>query len=62
MTYRVVNDINVVEKDTDLVIRACKNEQEARELCRSLNLGAGFDGWTPMFFLETFKQKERPSR
>ena len=63
MTYRVETEqgqYQIIEKDTDLVIRQVKEEKEARELCRSLNLGAGFNGFTPAFFTEEFKQKERP--
>ena len=63
MTYRVETEqgqYQIIEKDTDLVIRQVKEEKEARELCRSLNLGAGFNGFTPAFFIEEFKQKERP--
>ena len=63
MTYRVVQDnksFRIVEKDTELTVMEKSNEKSARELCRSLNLGAGFSGFTPAFFTESFKQKERP--
>jgi hypothetical protein len=42
---------DVVETTTNQVIRTLPSDK-ARELCRSLNFGAGFDGWTPAFFLE----------
>ena len=64
MTYRVNQNNNVydiIEKDTDLVVFAHDREKNARELCRSLNLGSGFNGYTPQFFTQSFKQKERPS-
>lgn len=61
MTYRVEDTNKIVEKDTGLTIEVCTTSREARKLCRTLNLGAGFNGWTPAFFTETFKQKERPS-
>lgn len=63
MTYRVLKEKEeyaIVEKDTDLVVQRLKDQAEARDLCRSLNLGSGFNGFTPAFFVEDFKQKERP--
>lgn len=63
MTYRVQKEqgqYHIIEKDTDLVIRQVKEESRAREICRTLNLGAGFNGFTPAFFAQEFKQKERP--
>jgi len=64
MTYRVQqigDSYSIIEKDTELdIFQVCK-EREARELCRSLNLGSGFNGYTPFFFTQGFKQKERPS-
>jgi hypothetical protein len=56
------NKFHVVEKDTGLTIAEKNSEKGARDVCRALNLGSGFDGFTPTFFTETFKQKERPSR
>lgn len=63
MTYSVRkhnNQYHIIEKDTGYSINIFKTQDKARELCRSLNLGSGFDGYTPAFFLEDFKQKERP--
>lgn len=63
MTYRVnkvTNEYEIIEKDTDSVVFKTKKERKARNLCRSLNLGAGFDGFTPGFF--TLKSKERPTK
>lgn len=60
MTYKVLkkqDEYSIIEKDTNLVIEMFKEEKEARTLCRSLNLGSGFGGYTPTFFA---KQKERP--
>ena len=53
MGYRV-NEKNglfeIIEKGSELVV-AIKNEKDtATKLCRSLNLGSGFDGFTPPFF------------
>ena len=43
----------VVETNTDQVIRkfSVDKQPEARAFMRSLNLGAGFNGFTPSFFL-----------
>ena len=42
---------NVVEKDTGQVISTSPTEKASRVTCRTLNLGSGFDGFTPNFFL-----------
>jgi hypothetical protein len=53
----------VVEKDTNITLAKFENQEEARQLVRSLNLGSGFNGFTPPFFdIDAFKQKERPTR
>jgi hypothetical protein len=41
---------NIVEKDTDAIIVLERTEKDARALCRKMNLGSGFNGWTPTFF------------
>lgn len=46
---------DVVEIETGQVIKSGVPTAEARELCRSLNFGNGFDGKTPAFFLEKCK-------
>jgi hypothetical protein len=43
---------DVVEVTTGQTIKNQVPVQEARELCRGLNFGAGFDGLTPAFFLK----------
>lgn len=43
---------DVVEVNTGHTIRSGLSVDKARELCRSLNFGAGFDGFTPSFFLQ----------
>lgn len=40
----------VVEQQTGHHVWETKNEAAARSRCRDLNLGAGFDGWSPEFF------------
>lgn len=58
MGYKVVevdSKFNVVERRSqtkeELVIRTFKIKDEAKTFSRHLNLGGGFDGWTPDFFL-----------
>jgi hypothetical protein len=55
MSYRVIQDeqgrYNIQETSTDEIIHLSRpKEQEVRDLCRKLNLGSGFNGWTPTFF------------
>lgn len=53
MGYRVNENKNIfeiVEKGSELVVTTRKDKNEAVKLCRSLNLGSGFDGFTPQFF------------
>lgn len=43
---------DVLEETTNQVIKSFPGDKflEAREFMRRLNLGCGFDGWTPTFF------------
>lgn len=54
MSYSVVKNgkstYDVVENDTDTLIRLSMSEKEVRGVCRKLNLGSGFAGYTPSFF------------
>lgn len=45
---------DIVEKDNNLIVKTTSDESEARKLCRSLNLGAGFNGFTPSFFCYSY--------
>jgi hypothetical protein len=54
MSYSVVknekNRYDIFEKESDVVIEIAKaDEKEARAVCRKMNLGSGFNGWTPDF-------------
>jgi hypothetical protein len=53
MSYKVTkNDkgtFDIIEVDTDTTIELRTSEERARGLCRKLNLGSGFAGWTPSF-------------
>ena len=58
MNYRINiknNIFEVVEVTTNYIIKSFTLHKEAKDLMRHLNLGGGFDGFTPRFFL-----KERP--
>jgi hypothetical protein len=41
---------NIYEKGSDVLIELSLEEKKAKDLCRKLNLGSGFNGWTPPFF------------
>ena len=43
---------DILEVNTGYTIGTNIPVQEARDTCRHLNFGGGFDGWTPAFFLE----------
>jgi hypothetical protein len=54
MSYSVIknekNLYDIFERDSEVVIEVNKqSEDEARSVCRKLNLGSGFNGWTPGF-------------
>tara|TARA_Y100000389_G_scaffold54036_1_gene49892 strand:- start:22156 stop:22356 length:201 start_codon:yes stop_codon:yes gene_type:complete len=52
----------VVEQSTKQDIAKFNDRDEARQLCRSLNLGGGFNGWTPRFMsIWNIKQNKRPT-
>lgn len=52
-----VKDMAVIEKNTEQVIQQYDREDKANEVCRNLNLGAGFQGWTPTFFCNVAHKK-----
>ena len=45
---------NIIEKDSELTVFTTRDENESRSMCRSLNLGSGFNGNTPSFFCTTY--------
>lgn len=58
--YKIIEDkgvFNIWENTTEQVIRSFTDNTEARKFLRHLNLGGGFDGWTPTFFLNLFEVK-----
>ena len=53
MSYTVVEKdrkVVIVEKDSGLELLEYKSKSVARQVCRKLNLGSGFNGQTPRFF------------
>lgn len=62
MSYTVKNieqSFHILEKETDTVIQLPHDEKSVREICRKLNLGSGFSGWTPSFFAETYTKRSQ---
>lgn len=43
---------SVVEYLTEQTVGKFSDKLEARKFLRHLNLGGGFDGWTPSFFIK----------
>lgn len=56
MTYEIVkteqNVFDILEIKTKQVLNVSKKELDARILCKKLNKGYGFNGFTPTFFTE----------
>ena len=53
MSYAVketLGTFDIIEKNTNVQIVLNTDEKIARDICRKLNLGGGFSGWTPSFF------------
>ena len=46
----------VIERGTNLIVATRKDNESARKLVRSLNLGCGFNGFTPSFFCYKYKE------
>ena len=45
----------VIERGTNLIVAVKKDNEGARKLARTLNLGGGFNGFTPLFFCYKYK-------
>lgn len=43
---------SVKEVKTEQIIKVFSNNKDAREYMKGLNLGRGFDGWSPSFILK----------
>ena len=58
MNYKLnVDDISVIETTTQFLVKKFENINDARKFMRSLNLGGGFDGFTPSFFMKSVADK-----
>lgn len=59
MDYRYVKQetlhYNIVESQTGYTVIKDLDFDKARDMARHLNLGGGFGGWTPLFFLTKFE-------
>lgn len=61
MSYAVKENngsFDIYEKNSDVLIELKSEEKRAKDLCRKLNLGSGFNGWTPPFFAVKYETKE----
>jgi hypothetical protein len=47
---------NILEKESNTIIELTDDEKRARDICRKLNLGSGFNGWTPEFVASKFNK------
>lgn len=62
MEYSYINPTyDIVETQTYTVVKNEMQQLEAKQMCRQLNFGAGFDGFTPTFFLEKLSVNNEPS-
>lgn len=58
--YKLVEEnktYSVFEIATEQVIKTFTDKSEAKKFLRHLNLGGGFSGWTPTFFMVPVKVK-----
>jgi hypothetical protein len=46
---------NILEKNSETMIELECDEKRARDVCRKLNLGSGFNGWTPAFVADKMR-------
>ena len=58
MSYKVITNtkgtFDILENDTSTTIELGFPESRARDLCRKVNLGSGFNGWTPQFMAVSY--------
>lgn len=58
MSYKVVANakgtFDILENSTGTTIELGFPENRARDLCRKVNLGSGFNGWTPPFMAVSY--------
>jgi hypothetical protein len=59
MAYKITQEGKeyvVSEVETGQSMYKSNNRNDAKMVCRSLNLGSGFNGHTPDFFNQTYKK------
>jgi len=49
---------SVLEKRTECILSDFTNQKDAKNYARFLNMGGGFDGWTPFFILQKINVDE----
>lgn len=55
MNYKILENgygYSVLETATEHIIYTFDNRSDAKKMMKHLNLGGGFDGFTPNFFLK----------
>lgn len=60
INYRIQKknkEFDIFETRTEQVIASVPNKEQAQKIAMHLNMGGGFDGWSPEFFLKTIKYK-----
>ena len=60
MNYQIKTDPNsskflVFETQTEQVVKEFVDKSAARKFMKHLNLGGGFDGWSPTFIFFNFR-------
>ena len=45
----------IIENRSESIIRKYSDKNKAKKFLRHLNLGGGFDGWTPNFFVKSLE-------
>jgi hypothetical protein len=65
MNYKTIQTTsqkyNVIETTTNQIVKVFTLQKEAKEFMRHLNLGGGFDGWTPSFLLKNVGLQSKSS-
>jgi hypothetical protein len=66
MNYKLKPSVNIdlfdiVETNTNQIVLT-SNQKDAMMFMRHLNLGGGFDGWTPAFLLKKIVISEQKTR
>lgn len=60
MNYKIIkvdDQYSVLETTTDQIVFSHKDREESKKAMRHMNLGGGFDGFTPSFMIKKIKNK-----